>query len=1571
MKRLIILMLVGLSGIFTAQAEPITREQAQQKAERYLQGRTGSRKLAPVVSSRKLAPRRGAAAASPETYYAFNRGESEGFVLVAADDRIEPVLGYTDDGEFDYNAIPDNMRTWLDAQERYVRYLQEHPDYATATVPVHDAIPEMLTTRWNQGAPYNDLTPRKSNGAATATGCVATAMAQVLYFQRSKSVEELQATIPAYTTGTQQLAVESIPEGSPIDWDNMLDTYGGSATGLQKQAVAQLMKYCGAAVHMDYDDSSGAQPGEVPGAINTYFGYTTARIVWQSNYNEVSWDALLYNELANGRVAYLGGYNPNAGHAFVCDGYDGNHCFHINWGWGGSSNGWFLLTALTPGQQGIGGSEDGSGYTDGQNAVIGCEPTDYRNKELPIANATVKKLCLENWDTDGNGKFTYGEAAAVTDLGTVFKGAAITTFAELYYFTGLTTIGASAFEGCTRLNTVKFPKKLTVIGDNAFSGCTALKTLTLPNGITTLGDNAFKGCRLLPNLEFPDGVTAIGSNAFNGCTTFTALTFPNALQEIGAGAFGGCTKVTSITVTTPSPQDMTVGADIFRNESGAGPDYEKTMLYIPQGTRSFLSQTEPWKNFSNIIEQRDIAHGRFGTLEINKDFFIYNVATGRYLSKGEAYGTQSIVSEEPMRYQFKRSASMAAGTYYLTSSDTGKTGTLLFRTWSDGNVGSGIAACFVDGTLSSNGTNAYWTVTEVRDGIYTLQTAPTQSHYDAALYLGVDPNHDSGAATPTYGAYSDVSYADHQRGCEWRLVPYDADDYNLYLASQQLEKLLAKAKTAKAKMEAEQAVYDNTESSIDEVNEACYKLRQKLNLINFADATVRSICLAQWDADMDGELSLAEAAKVTDFGVAFQNNTKITSLEDLQYFTSVTEIAANTFQKCTSVTTVTLPPALTTINNYAFNQCTKLTSIILPENVRYIGTGAFTVCPALTEVTVAAAKPSDIRVVNTIFSSSYLSKATLYVPFGTKELYADATPWKAFGEIKEVRTHLKAGFSPVEVNVQGYLYNLGTQRYAARGEAYGTQAVAAESGLVYQFKKTSRENVYGLASTESKPYLFRTSSDSKIGTGVKGCFADAESLTSAGYWHLMPAEGAEENVFTLQVPETDATYTEGEYLGVQTNHASDFTSPTYGLYWDVSLASVGENCHWAFIRKADVDAMNAFNALGDELKALLAKADARAIDVTAERAVYDTPTATADDLQTAIDAVQEKLGFIVFADERARQQCINEWDTNHDGYFSLEEAAAVTDLGQIFYSVSSMKSIDELRYFTGIQEIPENAFRGSTALMSLYIPAGVKTIGANAFTSCSSLRYMAVLSETVPDASAVTLSKSITAFVPAAMTEAYAAAAKWNALTLEEYTGVPTVTSTDASREYGRSTSSFKYLVSGAPINGVPTQSCDVTTTTPAGDYPIVIQPGTITSRGLVCQNGTLTIAKAPVTVTALSYTRKMGEPNPEFEVKYSALRNRETIEVFNTLPTVTCEATPDSPYGDYEIVVSGAEADNYEFTYVNGTLTIEPPVGIAGVKADGTPETIYNLAGQRVSTLRRGVNIVGSPSAGKKLYVK
>ena len=1557
--RFLAFILACLLTTLTLHADPITREQALQKASRYLMGQPGSRKLIPVTNTRKLAPRR-QAPSTTEAYYAFNRGEQEGFVLVAADDRIESVLGYTDQGEFDYEQMPDNMRNHIDALEEQVRYLMAHPELTVAKAPVHPKINEMMTTRWNQGDPYWLYCPKYS-GTYTVTGCVATAMAQVLYYQREKSVDEIQADIPGYTTWSLQINVDGIPAGTPIDWANMTSTYGSSSTQLQKNAVARLMQYCGVAVEMDYNLSknggSGAQSYKVADAMNNYFGYGgKAKYVQQSSYSDTGWDELLYNELANGRVVYLSGYNEDysSGHAFVCDGYDGNHCFHINWGWGGSSNDYFLLTALTPGQQGIGGSEDGSGFTYGQGAVIGCEPIDYKNKAISFSNGTVKTICVNNWDTNEDGNLSYGEASEVTSLGTVFQGQTISSFNELYYFTGLTAIDEDAFNGCTRLSAIKFPKKLTAIKARAFKGCTALKTLALPENLKEIGDNAFEGCQKLTPPEFPDGLLRIGSQAFSNCLAIQSIVLPSSVQELGEGAFNGCTKLTTFTVNNPAPQGMAVGTSLF-----ADIDLSAATLYIPQGTRSYFTQSETWNSYGTIKEMRDHTRGSFAELETSKDFYLYNVGTGRFLTMGEAWGCQAIVGKEPMRFQFR----LTGGNYYLYSKDTGKDNKILFRTWDDNQVGKNIAACFVDGTLSAN---AYWTVTNLGGNVYTLQIPSNQAKYQEDQFFGIDPNHESNMASPTYGAYSDIPYSELPYNCQWRLVPYDEAAETLYLESERLGAMLTTATKQKLYVDAEQAVYDNMNSTLEEIKAAQYTLRSKLGYINFKDETFREYAIAQWDTDSNGELSLAEAAKVTNLGLTMAGGAYVT-LEDLQYFTGVTVLEVSSFQNCTKLERITLPENVVILNNRIFYGCKNLKEVRLPAGIIAIGNNSFQGCTALTSIIVDTPDPTNINLGTSVFSS-VASKATLYVPFGSKALYEQAAQWKDFSAIKEVRGPIRPTFSPIATNTVGYIMHLATGRYLNKGEAYGTQSVVGTDKMEYQFFQNAAktEGIYYLYSNQTgsdKKVLFRTSTDSKVGEGVKTCFVDG-TAGSAAYWNVVEDETT--HTFTMQVPATDATFTEGEFLGVAPYHENKLNTPTYGTYWDVAPNGNGNNIRWAFITVKDWEEAASFNKMAEELRKLLMKAATAEVDATSEQAVYDNEGSTAEDINNACRSLMEKMHLIAFADSRAQNICLNNWDTDFDGYLSYEEAAAVTDIHTAFKG-KAFSSFDEFRYFTGLTTLSTEAFRGCSTLISLYLPSNLTTIENNVFTSCTALKYIASLTPNVIQATTTSAIPRATLFVDANLMEAYANDEVWSKCTIKEYTGIPTVTAEDASRIYGRANPSLKYEVTGAPINGTPTVTCEAVVTTPAGDHPIIVAAGTITTPNLVLVNGILTIEKAPLTITAKSYTRKMGEENPEFEVTYKTFKNKETFEVLNKLPIVTCEATPESPAGEYDIVPSGAEADNYEFTYVNGILTIEAPDGIISPKRDKEKQEIYNLAGQRITAPVRGVNIIGK----KKVLIK
>ena len=1430
--------------VTSATADSITREQAQQRAESYLSslpGRQRAPRLTPVTDHRRLAPQRKRLTLnSPDLYYVFNLGEGEGFIIATADDSTDPVLGYCDEGEFDYATLPENMKWWLGWMTSQLQELADNPVSEAKRAPrraaAHPAVATLCTSKWNQGDPYNQECPKYSNGERCVTGCVATAMAQILYFHRDRSVDEIQKRIPGYTHDGMTIA--EVPAESPIDWDNMIDTYSGSSTGKQKTAVAQLMRYCGVGVEMMYgigaNGGSAAYSYKVVDALKNYFGYgSSVKYVSTDNPGSDSWDATLYKEVAAGRPCYLSGSNSDGGHAFVCDGYDGDQCFHINWGWGGASDGYYMLSKLNPGSQGIGGSS--GGYSGGPEAVIGIEPEFFAEKAISFSDATVKKLAVAAWDADGDGKLTFGEAAQVTELGDIFKGQAIKTCAELYHFTALKTIGADAFAGCTKLTTVKLPKSLTTIGDRAFQGCTALKTFKIPDNVTAIGDEAFAGCSALTGLELPATFAKIGARAFQNCNAIAAFTLPFSLATLGDGAFEGCTKLQTVAVTTPMPDGITLGSGVF-----TGMDLTSATLQVRQGTRAYFAATDQWRDFGKIQEQRDRSRSTFATLEADQTYYLYNVGTGLYLSRGEAWETQAIVDEEPMRFTLKHTAAMGDNVYALYSDDTGKSSHYTFRTTTDSNVGNGIPAAFVDGNLNSN---AYWQFAEVQSGVYTIQIPKTANDFVSAdQFWGVQLDHESNFAEPTYGVYSDIAYADHPQGCQWRLVAYDADFAALYQASQSLLALIEKANKQKIITQREQAVYDNMESSQADIEAAQTRLRHRLGIIDFADQTVRNTAVENWDTDGDGEMTEAEAAAVTELETIFSAS-DVATLADMQYFTGVTRLVNNAFQNCKQLTEAVLPPNLTTIGYRVFKNCSALESVTLGSHVQTIGVSAFEGCTALKTVRVEVADPAAIRVPASAFKNVDLAAATLYVPFGCREAYAQADVWMNFGTIREMRTHIMPVFSPVAVNTPGYIFHIGTGRYIAPGEAYGTQAVVAQDGIVYQFKRSNSmaAGTYYLSSDQTgqtNKILFRTSTDTKVGDGVKACFVDG-TLSAKAYWKL---EQAEDNTFTLQVPAKDATYVEGDYLGIDPSHDSKAASPTYGLYWDISGDGTDSACRWAFITEEDFQKAQDMNAASDELGVLLAKAAARSIDATAEQAVYDDAAATYEDIAGAVGSLQRKLHLIAFQSDVAKDLCIALWDTDDDYELSYEEAAAVTDIAESFRGKTTIYSLEELRYFTGLTAIPANAFRSCTGIQSIYVPAGVKEIGADAFTSMSKLKYMAVLPTEKVDAAAAGLPKSLTVFVPAAQMEAYTADETWGSRTIMEYTGIPTVTADDQERQQGRANRKFTYVVTGAPINGTPVLTCEAITSSPAGTYPINVMPGTITSEGLVCVPGTLTI---------------------------------------------------------------------------------------------------------------------------------
>ncbi len=393
------LVLFGTSGLW---AEDVTAEQAREEAMSFLTHRSSSPnglRRAPGVKPQLTLQ------GKVSGLYVFNVNANDGYVIVSNDDRTLPVLGFSDTGSFDPDRMPENMKAWLQGYADEIAWLQQHgstasgPKKARSKVGSHstDYIHPMLSTTWNQGAPYNDLCPTFENdpiyGSGTcASGCVATAMAQVMMYHQWPY--ETTQPIPGYHSQTQVLDID-LPElpVTTFDWTKMSVNYSAGYTAEEADAIATLMQYCGRSVRMDYGVSSGADSDDVADALKNYFGYnSSATQVKRLAYTFDNWTDLIYHELANARPVLYGGLSNGGGHAFVCDGYmyyDDTDYFHINWGWGGMSDDFFVLSALDPQQQGIGAGNGGYRYN--QDAVIGIQkPTD----DGTIANVPTRQIRL-------------------------------------------------------------------------------------------------------------------------------------------------------------------------------------------------------------------------------------------------------------------------------------------------------------------------------------------------------------------------------------------------------------------------------------------------------------------------------------------------------------------------------------------------------------------------------------------------------------------------------------------------------------------------------------------------------------------------------------------------------------------------------------------------------------------------------------------------------------------------------------------------------------------------------------------------------------------------------------------------------------------------------------------------------------------------------------------------------------------------------------------------------------------------------------------------------------------------
>lgn len=389
-----ILIAICVSALF-ANGKQISQNAALSAARKY----SRTRQVAPAKNLRSDKT-------NNAPYYAFNL--EQGYVIVSGDDEMTELVGYAENGFFDAENVPPQMQLWLDGYAEYVAAVQSGKAKARKIL-LSDSpsvvVEPLVTTKWNQDAPFNNFAPEytddNNNTQRCATGCAATAMAQIMKFHNWP-----EQGVGHYSYEHQSFGIISSNFSEHIyDWTNMIDRYNnGEYSNVQADAVALLMKDCGVSLNMNYGPVSGASIYSYTPAFKNYFRYSS-RTVNRSGCETAEFTKIITDELQEGRPIIYCGTGEDGGHAFVVDGYDTNYFLHVNWGWGGYSDGYFDMNYMDPAGLGIGG---GSGAFKWNQGIVlarplkdGVEPYEF-----------IQQLCFVLFNDVKGGIFCEQEMPA-------------------------------------------------------------------------------------------------------------------------------------------------------------------------------------------------------------------------------------------------------------------------------------------------------------------------------------------------------------------------------------------------------------------------------------------------------------------------------------------------------------------------------------------------------------------------------------------------------------------------------------------------------------------------------------------------------------------------------------------------------------------------------------------------------------------------------------------------------------------------------------------------------------------------------------------------------------------------------------------------------------------------------------------------------------------------------------------------------------------------------------------------------------------------------------------------------
>ena len=581
---------------------------------------------------------------------------------------------------------------------------------------------------------------------------------------------------------------------------------------------------------------------------------------------------------------------------------------------------------------------------------------------ITFADEEVKAICVNNWDTNGDGELSKAEAAAVKDLGEVFKSNdRIKSFNELQFFTGLTFIGSSAFYYCSGLTSITIPSSVTLIGSSAFYYCSGLTSITIPSSVTSIGGDAFSICHGLTSITIPSSVTSIGAGAFRQCWRLTFVSIPNSVTSIGEGAFSGCSGLTSIKVdsgnkyydsrdasnaiietknntliagckNTIIPNSVTsIGSYAFQQSGLTSITIPSSVTSIGEHAFSYCGLTSITIPSSVTLIGSSAFSGCSGLTSITIPSSVTSINSSAFSG---CSGLTSITIPSSVTSINSYAFSGCSG---LTSITIPSSVTLIGSSAFSGC--SGLTSITIPSSVTSIEMSAFWNCSSL-----TSITIPSSvKSIDSFAFYGC-----SGLTSITIpsSVTSINSYA--FSGCD-RLTSVKVERATPVTVSSSTFSNRANATLYVPK--GSKAAYQAADywKEFKEIVEYEYEVDPEY--ITFADAEVKAICVKNWDTNGDGELSKTEAAVVKDLGKVFSGNQSIKSFDELQYFKGLASICDNAFNYCLSLASIIFPNSVTSIGYHAFYECKSLTSVTIPGSVEAI-TEAFVGCTGLTSISI-------------------------------------------------------------------------------------------------------------------------------------------------------------------------------------------------------------------------------------------------------------------------------------------------------------------------------------------------------------------------------------------------------------------------------------------------------------------------------------------------------------------------------------------------------------------------------------------------------------------------------------------